>query len=92
MNIFGVFCVKNNDFTPINHIFFNCGRRRENIWGISGEKSQFYAKKSYFFPILELDIRQIEIFRSTLSHTLLKGIVRLERHLMNVIPEKRYAH
>ena len=26
--------------------------RRENFWGISCEKSQFYAKKSYFFPIL----------------------------------------
>ena len=23
--------------------------RRENIWGISCEKSRFYAKKSYFF-------------------------------------------
>jgi hypothetical protein len=29
------------------------GRRRENVWGISCEKSRFYAKKSYFFPILE---------------------------------------
>ena len=27
------------------------GGRRENIWGISCEKSRFYAKKSYFFPI-----------------------------------------
>jgi hypothetical protein len=25
------------------------GGRRENFWGISCEKSQFYAKKSYFF-------------------------------------------
>jgi hypothetical protein len=25
------------------------GRRRENVWGISCEKSRFYAKKSYFF-------------------------------------------
>jgi len=25
------------------------GGRRENIWGISCEKSRFYAKKSYFF-------------------------------------------
>ena len=23
--------------------------RRENLWGISCEKSRFYAKKSYFF-------------------------------------------
>jgi hypothetical protein len=28
------------------------GGRRENVWGISCEKSRFYAKKSYNFPIL----------------------------------------
>ena len=28
------------------------GGRREKCWGISCEKSRFYAKKSYFFPIL----------------------------------------
>ena len=28
------------------------GGRRDNIWGFSCEKSRFYAKKSYFFPIL----------------------------------------
>jgi hypothetical protein len=48
-NIFGVFRVKNHDFTPKNHIFSNCEGRRENVWGISCEKSRFYAKKSYFF-------------------------------------------
>ena len=26
--------------------------RREHFWGFSCEKSRFYAKKSYFFPIL----------------------------------------
>ena len=41
--------VKNHDFTPKYHIFSNCGGRRENFWGISCEKSRFYAKKSYFF-------------------------------------------
>ena len=46
-NIFGVFRVKNRDFTT-NHIFPNCGGRRENFWGISCEKSRFYANKSYF--------------------------------------------
>jgi hypothetical protein len=51
VNIFGVFRVKNHDFTPKNHIFSNCGGRRENFWGVSCEKSRFYAKKS-FFPIL----------------------------------------
>ena len=50
--IFEVFRVKNHDFTPKNYIFSNCGGRRENCWGISCEKSRFYAKKSYFFPIL----------------------------------------
>jgi hypothetical protein len=32
----------------------NCAERREalNFWGFSCEKSRFYAKKSYFFPIL----------------------------------------
>ena len=45
----GVFRVKNHDFTPKNHIFSNCGGRRENVWGISCEKSRFYAKKSYVF-------------------------------------------
>ena len=49
--IVGVFRVKNHDFTPKNQIVSNCGGRRENCWGISCEKSRFYAKKSYFFPI-----------------------------------------
>jgi hypothetical protein len=31
--IVGVFRVKNHDFTPKNHIFSNCGGRRENCWG-----------------------------------------------------------
>ena len=52
LKIVGIFRVKNYDFTPKNHIFSNCGGRRENVWGISCEKSRFYAKKSYFFPIL----------------------------------------
>ena len=50
--IFGVFRVKNHDLTTKNHIFSNCGGRRENIWDISCEKSRFYAKKSFFSPIL----------------------------------------
>ena len=47
--IFGVFRVKNHDFAPKNLIFSDCGGRRENVWGISCEKSRFYDKKSYFF-------------------------------------------
>ena len=27
------------------------GGRRENLWGISCEKSRFYAKKSYFLQL-----------------------------------------
>jgi hypothetical protein len=49
--IFGVFRVKNHDFTPKNHIFSNCGGRLENFWGISCDKSRFYAKKSYLFQL-----------------------------------------
>ena len=51
-NILGVFHVKNHYFTPKNHSFYNYGGRRENFWGISCEKSRFYAKKTIFFPIL----------------------------------------
>ena len=38
--MFGVFRVKNHDFTPKHHIFPNCGGRREHFWGISCEKSR----------------------------------------------------
>jgi hypothetical protein len=50
--IFGVFRVKNHDFMPKNHIYANCRGRREKLWGISCEKSRFYAPKKLFFPIL----------------------------------------
>ena len=60
---FGVFRVKNHDFTPKNHIFSNCGGRREHFWGISCEKSRFYAKKSYFFPIAEGGANIFGVFR-----------------------------
>jgi hypothetical protein len=36
--IFGVFRVKNHDFKPKHHIFFNCRGRREHFCGISCEK------------------------------------------------------
>ena len=49
--IYGVFRVKNHDFTPKNHIFPILGGG-PNFWGISCEKSRFYAKKIIFFPIL----------------------------------------
>jgi hypothetical protein len=48
-NILGVFRAKNHYFTPKNHSFYNYGGRREKCWGISCEKSRFYAKKTYLF-------------------------------------------
>ena len=50
--MFGVFRVKNHDFTPKNLIFPILGGGARNFWGISCEKSQFYAKKIIFLPIL----------------------------------------
>ena len=38
------------------------GGRRENCWGILCEKSRFYAKKSYFFPIVEGDAKLFGVF------------------------------
>jgi hypothetical protein len=47
-----IFRVKNHDFTAKNHIFSNFRGGARNFWGISCEKSRFYAKKIIFFPIL----------------------------------------
>jgi hypothetical protein len=47
--IFGVFRVKNHDFTPKNHIFPILGRARE-IFGVFLVKNHdFTPKKSYFY-------------------------------------------
>ena len=46
--IFGVFRVKNYDFTPKNHIFSNCGERRENFWVIR-VKNHDFTPKNYMF-------------------------------------------
>jgi hypothetical protein len=35
------------------------GGRHENIWGISCEKSRFYAKKSYFFSNFRGSVRGV---------------------------------
>jgi hypothetical protein len=35
----------------------------ENIWGISSEKSRFYAKKIIFFSIAEGGAKLVEVFR-----------------------------
>jgi hypothetical protein len=50
--IFGVFRVKNHDFTPKKSYFSNFRGGARNFCGISCEKSRFYAKKIIFFPIL----------------------------------------
>ena len=50
--IFGVFRVKNHDFTPKKSYFSNFRGVARNFWGISCEKSRFYAKKIIFLPIL----------------------------------------
>jgi hypothetical protein len=39
------------------------GGRRENFWGITCEKSRFYAKKSYFFPIAGGSANIFGVFR-----------------------------
>ena len=57
--ILGVFRVKNHYFTPKNHSFYNYEGRREKCWGISCENSRFYAKKTYFFPILGGGARRV---------------------------------
>ena len=50
--IFGVFRVKNHDFTPKNHIFPILGGARE-IFGVFHVKNHdFTAKKIIFLPIL----------------------------------------
>ena len=46
-NILGVFRVKNCYLTPKNHSFYNYRGRREKCWGISCEKSRFYAPANY---------------------------------------------
>jgi hypothetical protein len=50
--IFGVFRVKNHDFTPKNHIFPILGGARE-IFGVFHVKNHdFTQKKIIFLPIL----------------------------------------
>jgi hypothetical protein len=49
--IFGVFRVKNYDFMPKNHIFSNCGGRREMFW-VFRWKFTILRQKIIFFPIL----------------------------------------
>ena len=51
-NIFGIFRVKNHDFTPKNQIYSNCGGRCENCWVFRVKNHDFTQKKIIFFPIL----------------------------------------
>ena len=45
---FGVFRVKNHDFTPKNHILSNCGGRRE-ILGVFRVKNHDFMQKNHIF-------------------------------------------
>jgi hypothetical protein len=59
--ILGVFRVKNHDFMPNNHIFSNCGGRRENF-GVFRVKNHDYTPKNHIPPwirpcFLRLDLR-----------------------------------
>ena len=47
-NIFGVFRVKNHDFTPTNLIFSNCGGRREHFWVFRVKNHDFTPKNHIF--------------------------------------------
>ena len=51
--MFGVFRVKNHDFTSKYHIFSNCGGRRENFLGYFVRKITILRKTIIFFPILD---------------------------------------
>jgi hypothetical protein len=51
-SVFGVFRVKNHDFTPINHIFFNCGGRHENF-GVFRVKNHDFTPKNHIFSKCE---------------------------------------
>ena len=46
--IFGVFRMKNHDFTPKNLIFSNCGGRRENFWVFCVKNHDFTPKNHIF--------------------------------------------
>ena len=57
--IFGVFRVKNHDFTPKNHILPILGGARE-IFGVFHVKNHdFTPKKIIFLPILGGDARRV---------------------------------
>jgi hypothetical protein len=50
-NIFGVFRVKNHDFTPKNYIFL-IAEAGANIFGVFRVKNHDFAQKNRIFPIL----------------------------------------
>ena len=61
-NNFGVFRVKNHDFTTKNHIFSNCGGRRENF-GVFRVKNHDFKPKNLIFPIAEGGAKIFGVFR-----------------------------
>ena len=50
--MFGVFRVKNHDFTPKNHIFPMAEGGAKIVGVFRVKNHDFTPKKSYFFPIL----------------------------------------
>jgi hypothetical protein len=58
--IFGVFRVKNQDFTPKkNHIFPILGGGARNIWGISCEKITILRQKNHIFSNFKGGARRV---------------------------------
>jgi hypothetical protein len=57
-NIFGVFRVKDHDFTPKNHISSNCGWRREKF-GVFRVKNHEFTPKNHIFFQLRREARKM---------------------------------
>ena len=51
-NIFGVFRVKNHDFRPKNHNFFQLPREARKFLGVFRVKNHDFTPKNHIFPIL----------------------------------------
>ena len=78
--IFGVFRVKNHDFTPKkNHIFPILEGGARNFWGISCEKSRFYAQKNHIFTNFRGGARRVR--PPPLNPPLLYHIILHQVHL-----------
>ena len=80
-NIFGVFLVKNHDFTPKNHIFFNFRGARAGCTPLAEHKARFVACRDSSSPSgLTSTTAHLIILRSTAStkSTFLGGLISIE--------------